>query len=46
MGTFAETSIVDYRSSFATQGKQTSVSSKQMEVCRFHFPFAASKRKL
>jgi hypothetical protein len=48
MGTFAETAFVDYRVSFADQGKQTSVSvgSKQTEVCRFRFPFAANKQKL
>jgi hypothetical protein len=48
MGTFAETAIVDYRLSFADQGKQTSVSvcSKQTEVCRFRFPFVENKRKL
>ncbi len=47
---FAETAIVDYRLSFADQGKQTSVSisvcSKRREVCHFHFPFAANKWKL
>jgi hypothetical protein len=45
MGTFAETAIVDYRLSFADQGKQTSVffsilfpffiCRKQMEVAVF-----------
>jgi hypothetical protein len=46
-----ETAIVDYRLSFADQGKQTSVFSvsvfsKQTEVCHFRFPFAKNKRKL
>jgi hypothetical protein len=36
MGTFAETAIVDYRLSFANQGKQTSV---------FRFLFVENKRK-
>jgi hypothetical protein len=36
MGTFAETANVDYRLSFAIQGKQISV---------FHFRFAEKKRK-
>jgi hypothetical protein len=44
MGTFAETAISDYCLSFVDQGKQTSVfnyfCSKQMEDCRFRFPFA------
>jgi hypothetical protein len=50
MGTFAETAIVDYCLSFVNQGKQTSVfhyfCSKQMEDCRFRFPFADNKWKL
>jgi hypothetical protein len=48
MGTYAETAIVDYRLSFADQEKQTFVSicSKQIEVCRFRFPFAENRRKL
>ncbi len=39
------TAYVDYRLSFADQGKQTSISacSKQTEVCHFSFPFAANK---
>jgi hypothetical protein len=36
MGMFAEPAIVDYRLSFADQGKQT---------FDFRFPFAANKRK-
>jgi hypothetical protein len=36
MGTFAETAIIDYRLSFAIQGKQTSA---------FRFHFTANKRK-
>jgi hypothetical protein len=36
MGTFAEKANVDYRFSFADQGKRTSV---------FHFLFAGNKRK-
>jgi hypothetical protein len=47
---FAETAILDYSLSRADQGKKlpfpVSVCSKQTEVCRFHFPFAANKRKL
>jgi hypothetical protein len=37
MGTFAETSIVDYPYRVLTKGKQTSISvcSKPTEVCRF-----------
>jgi hypothetical protein len=42
--------MVEYRISFADQGNQASVSvsvfSKQLEACRFHFPFVANKRKL
>jgi hypothetical protein len=50
MGTFTETAIVDYRLSFADQGKSyfrfpVSVCSKQTEFCCFRFPFAESKRK-
>ncbi len=41
MGRFAETAIVDYRLSFANQGKQppfsVCVCCKQTEVCPFHF---------
>jgi hypothetical protein len=40
MGTFAETAIIDYRLSFAAQGKQTlfsdSVCSKQTNVAVSH----------
>jgi hypothetical protein len=46
MGTFAETAVVDYRLSFADQGKQTFVSlySKRTEVGvaifrYFHVPY-------
>jgi hypothetical protein len=39
MGTFLEPASIDYRLSFANQGKQTS-------IFRFLFPFAANKRKL
>jgi hypothetical protein len=50
MGTFAETEKVDYRLSFADQGKQTfvsvSVCTKRTEVCCFRFPFAINKRIL
>jgi hypothetical protein len=44
---YAETVIVDYRLSFADQGKQTSIFSLQQntEVCHFHFLFAAKKWK-
>jgi hypothetical protein len=47
MGMFAETVIVDYRLSFADQGKQTYIFSlhQKMEVCHFHFLFAANKWK-
>ncbi len=38
MGKFAETAIVDYRLSYANQGKQTS-------IFRFRFLFVADKRK-
>jgi hypothetical protein len=41
MGTFAETSIVENRLSFAVFHF-----SKRTEVSRFRFPFAATKRKL
>jgi hypothetical protein len=37
MDTFAETAIVNYRLSFADQGKQT-------EACRFRFPFPENKQ--
>jgi hypothetical protein len=50
MGTFAETAIVDYRLSFADQGKKTSIYrfrlQQQTEVCRNRFPFASYKQKL
>jgi hypothetical protein len=50
MGMFAETAIVDYRLSFADQGNKllysVSICIKQMEVCCFHFTFAANKWKL
>jgi hypothetical protein len=46
MGTFAETAIVDYRLSFAHWENKLlfsiSVCSKQTEVSRFRFPFAAN----
>jgi hypothetical protein len=49
MGTLAGTVIIDYRLSFADQGKQTtnpvSICIKQTEVYRFCFPFAANKQK-
>jgi hypothetical protein len=49
MGTFAETAIVDFCSSFAYKEKQTSIfrfhlqQTKKMEVCCFRLPFAANK---
>jgi hypothetical protein len=46
MITFAETAIVYYRLSFADQGKQISVCSKQTGVYRFRFLFATNKRRL
>jgi hypothetical protein len=50
MGTFAETAIVDKRSSMANQGEQTSVEiyvcGEKTEVCLFRFLFAANKQKL
>jgi hypothetical protein len=51
MCAFAETAIVDYRLSFADQGKQTSVihfrlHQTKTEVFRFRFPIAANKQKL
>jgi hypothetical protein len=50
MGTFAETAIVDYRSSFANEGKQTSVFyfrlQQQTEVCQCCLPLGANKWKL
>jgi hypothetical protein len=51
MGTFAETSIVDYHLSFAGTKENkllfsVSVCSKQTEVCHFRFPFAENKQKL
>jgi hypothetical protein len=49
MGTSTEIAIVEYCLSFADQGKHLSVfvsiCSKQMEVCRFLFPFAENKQK-
>jgi hypothetical protein len=44
MSTFSETAIVDYRLSFADQGKQTSVfrfnlQQTKLEVYSFRFPF-------
>jgi hypothetical protein len=45
MGTFVKTAIVNYRLSFAAFPFSVSVCSKQTEVCRFRFPFAANKRK-
>jgi hypothetical protein len=47
MGTFAETAIVDYRLSFANEGKQTSVFyfrlQQQTEVCQCCLRFGANK---
>jgi hypothetical protein len=40
MGTFVKTAVVDYRLSFADQGKQTSVCSKNGSLS---FPFAENK---
>jgi hypothetical protein len=49
MSLFAETAIVDYRLSFADQGKQlpfsVSVCDKQTEVSHFNFPIGANKRR-
>jgi hypothetical protein len=49
MGMFAETAVVDYRLSFADQGKKfpfsASVCRIHTEVSRFRFPFAANKWK-
>jgi hypothetical protein len=39
MGTFAETAIVDYRLSFADQGKQTSVFSFLLQQTNGSLPF-------
>jgi hypothetical protein len=50
MGTFAETTNVDYRLSLVGQGNKRPFSvyvcSKQMEVRHFQFLFAENKRKL
>jgi hypothetical protein len=50
MGMFADTRIIDYRSSFANQGKQTLIFRSRLqqttEVCFFCFPFAVNKGKL
>jgi hypothetical protein len=46
MGKFAETGIIDYRVSFANYKENKLlflVCSKQTEVCRFRFVFAANK---
>jgi hypothetical protein len=40
---FAETAIINYRLSFADQGKQRFY---QTEICRFRLPFAEKKWKL
>jgi hypothetical protein len=47
MGMFAETSIINYRLSFANQGKQISVFCFGLQQTDFCFPFwfAANKRK-
>jgi hypothetical protein len=47
MGMFAETAIIDYRLSFASQGKQTSVFRFGLQQTDFCFPFwfAANKQK-
>jgi hypothetical protein len=49
MGSLAEAAIVNYRLSFADQGKQTSIFrfrlQQQKEVCCFCFPFSSNKRK-
>jgi hypothetical protein len=53
MGKFAETAIVNYRLSFAGQGKiivdhplTFADQGKQTSVLRFRFPVAENKRKL
>jgi hypothetical protein len=47
MGTFTEKANIHYHLLFAHQGNKLpysiSVCSKQTELCRFHFPFAANK---
>jgi hypothetical protein len=47
MGIFAETAIINYRLSFANQGKQISVFRFGLQQTDFHFPFwcSANKRK-
>jgi hypothetical protein len=44
MGTFSETEIVDYCSSFADQGKQTSIFRFQQRNGSLPFPFPANKQ--
>jgi hypothetical protein len=44
MGTFAETAIVDYRSSFAYQGKKTSGFRFRVQLQMGVLPFPCSKR--
>jgi hypothetical protein len=39
MGTFAETAINDYRSSFANQGKQTSIFRIRLQQTNGSLPF-------
>ncbi len=46
MGTFAETVIVDYRLSFADQGKQVCRFCSQQTNGSLPFPFVANKQKL
>jgi hypothetical protein len=48
MGMFAETANVDYRLSFADQGKQTVVFRFRFQLTMGHlsFPFGANKWKL
>jgi hypothetical protein len=46
MGTFAETAIIDYRLSFADQGKQTSAFHLQQTSGILPFPFSENKKKL
>jgi hypothetical protein len=44
-GTLAETEIVDYRLSFADQGKQTPVFHFLLQQTNFCFPFPVNERK-
>jgi hypothetical protein len=46
MGKIAETAIVDYRLSFANQGKQISVFHFRLQQANGNFPFSVCRKQM